>query len=70
MKPSVALPLPSAVQALCRASTAALQEPNVIARFETMGLVRPVGTPKEFAASLKEQADDWRTTTERGKTAR
>jgi tripartite-type tricarboxylate transporter receptor subunit TctC len=55
------------VQALYRATTTALQEPNVISRFDTMGLVRPVGTPQQFAASLKQQAAVWRTTIERGK---
>lgn len=55
------------VQALYHASTVALQEPNVISRFEAMGLVRPVGTPQQFARSLKQQAEVWRTTIERGK---
>jgi hypothetical protein len=30
-------------------------------------LVRPVGTPQQFAASLKAQAEVWRTTIEHGK---
>ena len=54
------------IQKLNRALIIALQQPDVVSRFKEMGLVQAVGSPKEFASSLKPQAGLWRETIERG----
>jgi tripartite-type tricarboxylate transporter receptor subunit TctC len=55
------------IQTLHRAATTALQEPIVATRFKTMGMLIPNGTPAQFAATLKPQAELWQQTIERGR---
>lgn len=57
------------VQTLYRSVVEALRDPTVSSRYAAMGLVKPAGTPKEFAASLKPQANLWQETIERGRLA-
>jgi tripartite-type tricarboxylate transporter receptor subunit TctC len=59
---------PEAVIAKIReAVTEALRQPNVVARFDAMGLVMPKETPAQFAAGLKAEADLWSEIVKRGK---
>ena len=55
------------VAKLREAVTAALRDPQIVARFAAMGVLTPVETPHQFAAGLKAEADLWADIVKRGR---
>lgn len=55
------------IRRIREAVAAALQDPNVVARFAVMGLLVPKETPAQFAAGLKAEAVLWSDIVKRGK---